>query len=62
MKTYVIESILVVLNFLLVYEGAKSLVTRGITYFASLRTIAKDDINEILINFENRLYAVEKKL
>lgn len=62
MKKDLIEAGLALLNFLLVYEGAKSLLIRGISYFASLRTIAKADVSEILTNFENRLYEVEKDI
>lgn len=62
MKKELSEGALALLNFFLVYEGAKSLTSQIAGYFASFRTIAKDDVNEILINFENRLYEIEKKV
>ena len=51
-----------VLATVLMYEGARTILSQIATYFANLKTLAKDDVNAILINFENRLYEVEKKL
>lgn len=53
---------LYVISTILMYEGAKTTIFQIANYFANLKTLAKDDVNAILINFENRLYEIEKKL